>query len=100
MNEGYLALLISIFRKTTPDDAFRILAGKPARRAWTAAELCEIKGLRENGTTWAEIGEMYGVAPATAQKRFIRFFNGEVRENDRKRKSEVNYRNFKANVNC
>lgn len=95
MNEGYLALLISIFRKTTPDDAFRILDGKPARRAWTAAELCEIKDLRENGATWAEIGEMYGVAAATAQKRFIRFINGEVRKNDGKRKRKVDCRNIK-----
>ena len=99
MNEGYIALLISIFRKTTPDDAFRILAGKPARRAWTDAELREVKALKDNGATWAEIGEMYGVAAQTAQKRVIRS-NGEARENDRNRKNKVNYRNLKTNVNC
>ena len=78
MNEGYLALLVSIFREVTPEKAFRALEGKMPRvkvnrHKWTAEEFEEIGKYREEGLKWKEIGELYGMRGKTIQTAYTRY---------------------------
>ena len=80
MNEGYMALMVSILRKVTVEQAFMILDGKnPSTkikpRTWTQADFREIEQYRSQGYSWNDIGEMFGVAGNTvntAYKRYVR----------------------------
>lgn len=78
MNEGYLALLISIFREVTPEKAFMALDGKSLdqkinRHKWTAEEFEKIGRYREEGLKWKEIGELYGMRDKTIQTAYQRY---------------------------
>lgn len=78
MNEGYLALLISIFRKFTAEQAFMALDGKNPkvkinRHKWTAEEFEEIGRYREEGLKWKEIGELFGMRGKSIQTTYQRY---------------------------
>lgn len=78
MNEGYLALLISIFREVTPDKAFMALDGKNPkakinRHKWTAEEFEEIGRYREEGLKWKKIGELFGMRGKSIQTTYQRY---------------------------
>lgn len=77
MNEGYLALLLAIFRNVTQEQAFRILDGKTPKakknRKWTDDDFQEIAQCRKEGLKWNEIGEMYGMKEKSAQKAYRRY---------------------------
>lgn len=77
MNEGYLALLIAIFRKVTTEQAFLILDGKNPKakinnHKWTDSDFEEIAGYREEGVSWRLIGEMFGMRGMTIQTAYKR----------------------------
>lgn len=73
MDEGYMALVISILRNVSPDTAFRMLNGEERwyeRRHWTAEDVEEIEALRESGMTWRMIGNTYGVTAQVVYKMY------------------------------
>lgn len=74
MNDGYWALIISIFREVTPENAFKLLYGEDVRqnKTLTIEDLKEIKTLREQGEKWETIGAIYGVKWKTAQMAYSR----------------------------
>lgn len=65
MNDGIAALLLVILGDYTTEEAFAIVEGRKTkgrkRRAWTREELDDITKLREEGVTWKEIADMFGV---------------------------------------
>ena len=65
MNEGYMALTVSILRNVTPEVAFKMLQGDKYRK-WTANDVPEIEMMRQSGMTWREIGRNYGVTEQAA----------------------------------
>lgn len=73
MDDGYLALMISIFRNVTPDTAFRMLSGDERwtkNRHWTCDDVENIENMRKDGMTWAEIGKDYGISSSAAYKMY------------------------------
>lgn len=65
MNEGYMALVISILKSVPPDTAFRMLNGEvqwQKNRHWTADDMNEIGILRQQGMKWSDIGKIYNVS--------------------------------------
>ncbi|MGN0694542.1 MAG: hypothetical protein ACI4LK_06510 [Lentihominibacter sp.] len=75
MNEGYVALLIAIFREITPEQAFMVLDGKNPKakvnnHKWTDSEFEEIAIYREEGVSWRRIGEMFGMRGMTVHTAY------------------------------
>ena len=69
MNEGYMALTVSILRNVTPEVAFKMLEGSKYRK-WTANDVHEIEMMRQSGMTWREIGRVYGVTEQVACRMY------------------------------
>ena len=69
MNEGYMALTVSILRNVTPEAAFKMLEGNKYRK-WTADDVPEIEMMRQSGMTWHKIGRAYGVTEQVAYKMY------------------------------
>ena len=75
MNDGWIALMIAIFRNVDTETAFSILrrserledSGK-ARRVWSEEEIAEIMRLKEQGACWKDIGLMLNTSKANAQR--------------------------------
>lgn len=74
MTEGYAALLISIFRRVGPEEAFIILSRIGEERKincrLTDADYEEIRARRLAGETWREIGARYGRTSNNMQQNY------------------------------
>ena len=61
MNDGWLALCISILKGVSPEVAFKMLDGnKVANRKWTDDDIRDIEELRNKGLSWQKVSEYYG----------------------------------------
>ena len=58
----------AIASMTDPLD--RLDAARAAREQFERLELEQVRTLREHGTTWSRIGELYGLTKQGAQQRF------------------------------
>lgn len=82
MNEGYYALLISILRHCTPEQAFELL-NNGTRKRWCKGNKRIIRHmvkLKEQGKTYREIGEMYGISKDAAYQHIRR---AKIREKNK-----------------
>jgi hypothetical protein len=65
MKENYYALIVSIFRKCSPEQAFELLkTGKKhrAKRGTYLNVVPELRKYREQGLSYEAIGELYGMS--------------------------------------
>lgn len=79
--ENYAALLVSIFRNVTPDDAFIILerGTEKNRKNLSIEDYVDIKRRRENGEMWQDIAAVYG-KPTQSLTRCYYYHRKEVEE--------------------
>jgi DNA-directed RNA polymerase specialized sigma24 family protein len=74
MQDNWYALVIAILFKQPPETAFQIL--EEGERNMNYSKLTELDTLdmikfREEGITYREIGEMYGISESAAYKRIM-----------------------------
>ena len=63
MNDGWCAFALALMSQDflLPEDAFQSLSeGRPTRRRKWAELLPEMKRMRDAGTAWQEIADIYG----------------------------------------
>lgn len=59
LDDGWLALYISIVCNVIPEQAFRQVEGKNTRYMFTEDDIKDMILMREEGIIYREIGEMY-----------------------------------------
>lgn len=59
---------VDAIRQAIDDERARIRGHRPTRRRWTAEEIAEIRRMRAEGATWAEIGARFSVTRDAAFK--------------------------------
>ncbi|MDI3534799.1 MAG: hypothetical protein PWQ82_1164 [Thermosediminibacterales bacterium] len=70
---NYYALMVAIFRKCTPEQAFELLEnGKLKRMKLNNDDIAYMVELKKE-LTYKEIGEMYGLSPDAVHNRIRRF---------------------------
>ena len=75
LSEGYAALYLSIVKAVNPDATFDMLSEPfKQRRNWSDDDIREIQECREEGYTWAQLGEIYGTSPGNLF-RMVRYYN-------------------------
>ena len=73
LEENYLALVIAILCKKTPEQSFYILEfGLKKLRRITKSEADEMIKYKKRGMTYKAIGEMFGITDQAAHKRIKR----------------------------
>lgn len=75
MNENYYVLAVCIFQKCTPEQAFQLFeTGKKNRtkKGEAMKDAAEMVRLREQGMTYAAIGELYGMNKDAVFRRIKR----------------------------
>lgn len=60
--ENYAALLVSIIRRVSPEEAFMLLNPDTTKRKrkWTKEDFMEVQKRKTAGETWSEIAITYG----------------------------------------
>jgi hypothetical protein len=90
LRENIAAMYIAILRDDvfTPEQAFRILEGKDIVRHRTSNEDTEdMIAMREQGMTYREIGEIYGMAESSVLKRIKNYKKKDLSDGHLKRSS-------------
>lgn len=83
MEENWCALAIAILLKQPPETSFQILEeGKKnqGRSALDCKDTLDMISFREQGLTYREIGEMYGLKEYVVYKR-IKYYNEHIKNN-------------------
>ncbi len=76
--ENYYALLLSVEKSWTPDKAVAVMeGGDPVHdTAITPEDVAEMSRLQEEGHTYPEIGQTFGMSPRAAYGRIMRWRRG------------------------
>jgi len=75
IDEGYMALYISIVANKTIDDSFERLSGNFIRhqRVWTEKDFQYIEQMRSQGETWQNIADAIGCEMVTCRRAWERW---------------------------
>jgi len=75
VEENYYALCICVLSERIPEEAFRIMEGKPVEFDSNAVE--DILRYRKTHT-WNQVAERYGTTADAIRRRVVRFQNKEA----------------------
>lgn len=72
MSENYYALAISIIKGLPPEQSFELLSTGRIKQKCNLEDTEDLIKLKDQGMTYAELGEVFGISASAAYRRINR----------------------------